>query len=299
MRKLFLILVLLCALFASAHAQTRSYTYGGSGHDILYDAAVSTDGRIVLTGTTDSADGTLAERTRAIRCGWALCIDTQGNVLWNYTTRRGSYDTLRYPVFLEDGRVAMLLDTSHNGLYEVQWILLDQDGNEIERWSLISRSMPWVVRSWGVLDAYSSCYVVRCMIKKTTEEEYLVYELRAYGDEGPVDITTPTEEPYYPSPMLPDGTRITIENDQDVPLDVTVTFASSSYTLRVTSDESIAALLYNAPDENSTPIGQCLPGTQVTLLDSIDGSEKWMHVTIEGYEGYMLADVFEPADFLP
>ena len=58
MRKLLLLILLLCALAASAHAETRSYTYGGSGHDILYDAAVSADGRIVLTGTTDSSDGT-------------------------------------------------------------------------------------------------------------------------------------------------------------------------------------------------------------------------------------------------
>ena len=297
MRKLLLTILLLCALAASACAETRSYTYGGSGHDILYEAAVSADGRIVLTGTTDSADGTLAERTKAARCGWALCIDMQGNVLWNYTTRRGSYDSLRYPVFLNNGDVAMLLDTSHNGLYEVQWIRLDYDGNEIERWSIISRGMPWTVRSWGVLDASSSGYVVRCMNKKTTEEEYLVYDLRAYGAEGPIGITTPTQKPYYPTPILPDCTRITIENDQDIPLDVTVTFTPSSNTLRVTSDESIVALLYDAPDKNSTPIGQCLPGTQVTLLDIADGSSEWLHVTIEGYEGYMLAKVFEPSDF--
>ena len=159
-------ILLLCTLAASACAETRSYTYGGSGHDILYDAAVSADGRIVLTGTTDSADGTLSERTKAARSGWALCIDTNGNVLWNYTTRRGSYDTLRYPVFLGNGDVAMLLETSHHGLYEVQWILLNEQGDEVARWTLESRGVPWLVRAWGVLDAYQSGYVIRCMSKK-------------------------------------------------------------------------------------------------------------------------------------
>ena len=99
--------------------------------------------------------------------------------------------------------------------------------------------------------------------------------------------------------MLPDGTRITIQNDDDLPLDVTVTFTAPSNILHVASDESTLSLLYSAPDENSTPIGQCLPGTQVTLLNVIDDSGEWLHVTIEGYKGYMLAEVFEPADFLP
>ena len=266
-RKILFTVLLLCALTASAHADTRSYTYGGSGHDILYEAAVSADGRIVLTGTTDSADGTLAERTRAIRCGWALCIDSQGNVLWNYTTRRGSYDSLRYPVFLSNGNVAMLLDTSHDGLYEVQWILLDQNGNEIERWSLISRRMPWVVRSWGVLNAYSSGYIIRCMNKKTTEEECLVFELHAYGDEGPVGKTIPTEEPYFPAPMLPDGTRITIENDQDAPLDVTVTFispeaeidypASGFYTFTDIPPESLRLALQSTFGDHTSILSGC------------------------------------------
>ena len=133
---LLLFILIFCAHINCVLADVSSFRYGGSGHDILYHAAVSADGRIVLTGTTDSSDGTLSTRTKTGRSGWALCIDTQGNVLWNYCTRLGSYDTLRYPVFLADGSVTLLLDTSHSSLYEVVWIKLDTQGREVARKTL-------------------------------------------------------------------------------------------------------------------------------------------------------------------
>lgn len=220
-RKILLTVLLLYALAASAHAETRSYTYGGSGHDILYDAAISADGRIVLTGTTDSSDGTLSSRTKTGRSGWALCIDAQGNVLWNYCTRLGSYDTLRYPVCLADGSVTMLLDTSHSGLYEVVWIKLDAQGREAARKTLDSRGVPWIIRSSGVADDLSG-YVLDALNKKTAEQLSLLYTF----DGEPVREINYTESDYFPEPVLPDGTRIAIENDQDMPLDVTVTLTS-------------------------------------------------------------------------
>ena len=225
MKRIFLTLILLLCIFAAdAYAQTRSYTYGGSGHEILYEAAVSADGRIVLTGLTDSADGTLSSRTKTGRSGWALCIDAQGNVLWSFCTRRGSHDTLRYPAFLSDGSVAMLLDTSHDGLYEVEWIRLDKDGHPLDRRILASRSMPWLVRGGGVLNTPESGYVVHAFNKKTAEQLSLLYTL----DGEPVCETAYLEGDSYPDPVLPDGTRITIKNDEDVPLDVTVLFESAA-----------------------------------------------------------------------
>ena len=220
-RTILFTVLLLCALTASAHADTRSYTYGGSGHDILYEAAVSADGRIVLTGTTDSADGTLSTRTKTGRSGWALCIDTQGNVLWNFCTRRGSNDNLRYPVFLEDGSVALLLDTSHSGLYEVEWILLDKDGNQTDRRILDSRGVPWVVRAGGVSNDLSG-YVLYAHNKKTTETLSLLYTF----DGKLIREMDYAEYDYFPEPILPDGMKITIQNDDDLPLDVTVVFSS-------------------------------------------------------------------------
>jgi len=291
MRKLFALVLLLCALAAFAHAETRSYTYGGSGHDILYDAAVSADGRIVLTGTTDSSDGTLSSRTKTGRSGWALCIDTQGNVLWNFCTRKGSYDTLRYPVFLDDGSVVMLLDTSHSGLYETEWILLYRDGNQLDRKILDSRGVPWVVRSSGVADDLSG-YMLYAHNKKTTEQLSLLYTF----DGERIRETDYIEGDYFPEPVLADGTRITIENDDDLPLDVTVTFhspvTSSSQMLRVVpADGSDGALLYSQPDESSAPIGKCLTGIEVTQL--APDKDGFTHVHIQGYDGYMCSENLE------
>ena len=291
MRKLLLTILLLCTLAASACAEMRSYTYGGSGHDILYDAAVNSDGRIVLTGTTDSADGTLSSRTKAGRSGWALCIDTQGNVLWNFCTRRGSYDTLRHPVFLEDGSVAVLLNTSHSGLYETEWILLDRDGNQLDRKILDSRGVPWIVRSSGVADDLSG-YMLYAHNKKTTEQLSLLYTF----DGERIRETDCIEGDYFPEPLLADGTRITIENDDDLPLDVTVTFhspaASSSPMLRVApADGSDGALLYSQPDESSTPIGKCLTGIEVTQIAPAKDGFTLVHV--QGYEGYIRSQDLE------
>lgn len=291
MRKLLLTILLLYTLAASACAETRSYTYGGSGHDILYDAAVSADGRIVLTGTTDSADSTLSSRTKTGRSGWALCIDAQGNVLWNFCTRRGSHDTLRYPVFHADGSVTMLLDTSHSGLYEVVWIKLDAQGSEAARKTLDSRGVPWVVRSSGVADDLSG-YMFYAHNKKTTEQLSLLYTF----DGERICETDYIEGDYFPEPVLADGTRITIENDDDLPLDVTVTFhspaASSSQMLRVApADGSDGALLYSQPTESSTPIGKCLTGIEVMQIAPAKDGFTLVHV--QGYEGYIRSQDLE------
>ena len=285
-RKLLAFVLLLCALVACAGAEMRSYTYGGSGHDILCDAAVSADGRIVLTGTTESSDGTLSSRTKTGRSGWALCIDMQGNVLWNYCTRRGSHDTLRYPVFLGDGSVAMLLDTSHDGLYEVVWILLDKDGSEIGRKTLDSRGTPWIVRSGGVYDAYQSGYVVNALNKKTTEQLSLLYTF----DGELVREMDYVEGDYFPVPVLPDGTRITIENDQDLPLDVTVTFTtpqeetasaeSGFYTFTDAPPETLRqALAASAWHDARVLCGAC---------DKLNGSWRYTQMVLSNADGLWL-----------
>lgn len=109
-------LIVLCMLWAAgvmlgagALAEPRAYTYGGSGMDVVSDIAVSDDGRIVMTGYTKSSDGTLAGRTKDGRTGWALCVDTQGNVLWSFCRRLDANDTMRGPAFHEDGSVTTIL----------------------------------------------------------------------------------------------------------------------------------------------------------------------------------------------
>lgn len=295
MRKPFALALLLCALAFGALAESRSFTYGGSGHDILYDAAVSADGRIVLTGLTDSSDGTLSTRTKDGRSGWALCIDTQGNVLWNYCTRLGSYDTLRYPVWRADGSVTMLLETSHSGLYEVIWICLDADGNEVARRTLDSRGVPWVVRSGGVLDAYQSGYVVDALNKKTTEQLSLLYTF----DGELVREMDYIEGDYFPTPVLPDGTHISIQNDEERPLDVTVTFTALDDESR--SDESGFYTFTDAPPESLRQALAASPWHDAQVhagaCDKLNGSWRYAQMILSDADGlWLCCDVYSEDD---
>ena len=131
---LFIMFALLCILTAPAIAEPRTYVFGGSGYDSLEDIAVGGDGRIVMTGYTDSTDGTLADRTKTGRSGWALCIDDQGNVLWSFCSRLGKEDTMRAPVFHEDGSVSVVLDSkTYEGASAMELIRLDTKGEVISR----------------------------------------------------------------------------------------------------------------------------------------------------------------------
>ena len=294
MKKLIVVLLFILALLpVCAAAESMSYRYGGSGCDILYEATISADGRIVLTGTTDSSDGTLSTRTKTGRSGWALCIDMQGNVLWNYCTRIGSHDTLRYPVFLADGSVTMLLDTSHSGLYEVVWIKLDAQGREVARKTLQSRGVPWIVRGGGVLDAYQSGYVIDALNKKTTENMSLYYTF----DGEFVKEMDYVEVDHFPVPVLPDGTRIEIQNDQDLPLDITVSFIPPSdggtweeagfYTFTDTPPETLRQALMASPWHSAAVLsGGC---------DMLDGQWRYAQIILEDRNGYWLCcGVYDP-----
>ena len=84
------VLCLLVMMAAQACGEARTYTYGGSGEDVLSDIAVSAEGRIALAGYTESADGTLALRTKSGRSGWVLCVNEEGEVLWSFCRRQGN-----------------------------------------------------------------------------------------------------------------------------------------------------------------------------------------------------------------
>ena len=137
------VLMLLCLVYACAHAEPRAYTYGGSGDDSLSDIAVSEDGRIVMAGYTNSSDGTLSTRTKTGRSGWALCIDAQGNVLWSFCTRMGDHDMLRAPVWQADGSVMLMLDSEWvvEGDLELELIRLDARGEVVSRKTLLKANV--------------------------------------------------------------------------------------------------------------------------------------------------------------
>ncbi len=121
----------------SSRSDVSLFTYGGSGNDALIDMAVSEDGRIVMTGYTDSNDGTLGSRTKTGRTGWALCVNSQGDVLWSFCSRQGVHDTMSHPVFHEDGSVTVLLEAEMGGTQEIEMISLSREGGVNWRRTLV------------------------------------------------------------------------------------------------------------------------------------------------------------------
>ena len=100
-----MVCVLLCLLLTPifAYAQSISHVYGGSGFDSLGGVAVSSNGHILLTGYTDSSDGTLENRTKNGPAGWVLCIDQNGEVLWHFCRHTAKYERMEAPA-VQNGR---------------------------------------------------------------------------------------------------------------------------------------------------------------------------------------------------
>lgn len=128
-RRIAAIGLLLCLLSVQALGEARRYEYGGSGADVLSDIAVSPDGRIALAGYTESSDGTLSGRTKTGRSGWVLCVDAEGEVLWNFCRRQGNSDRMHDPVFHEDGTVTAVLESAFENVQALEWLQFDRRGS--------------------------------------------------------------------------------------------------------------------------------------------------------------------------
>ena len=152
MKRFAILFALLCLLSAGALAEPRAYTFGGSGTDSVQAIAASADGRIVLTGYTNSTDGTLATRTKTGHSGWALCVDAQGNVLWSFCSRLGTADRMDRPVFHEDGCVTVVLCADKGEGDEYELIRLDRNGEVVSRKTMLTGEGIWSVHSPNVTD---------------------------------------------------------------------------------------------------------------------------------------------------
>ena len=104
------------------------YTYGGSKRDWIHDMTVAPDGRIAITGYTESSDGTLSDRTKTWRAGWVMMLDQEMNVKWNFCSRSGDADHMRYPVFRGNGQLTAVHHTEGKQI-KIVWI--DEDGEEV------------------------------------------------------------------------------------------------------------------------------------------------------------------------
>ncbi len=102
-------------------------TFGGIGDDRAFYATATTDGGVLIVGSTRSI---IANQTVA----WVLNVDSEGNMLWNNTYQCGYGSEFRYIINLADGFLLVgnqfNTDVDPNG-YVVK---IDFEGNML--WSL-------------------------------------------------------------------------------------------------------------------------------------------------------------------
>lgn len=187
MKKMGFALALLLLLLASgAAADVNTYTFGGSGADVLSGIAAGADGRFYLTGYTDSTDGTLARRTSDGRIGWLMCVDAQGSELWSFCSRNGEMDAMSLPVAHADGTVSVLLRSDDEDAWVNEVLLFSSSGE------LLSRRR--------IKDG-------RAVIRVTTDDCYV---FSGYSDDHRVYLASSWEFNHegYATPLLygPDGT---------------------------------------------------------------------------------------------
>ncbi|MBR6570332.1 MAG: hypothetical protein IKK75_07750 [Clostridia bacterium] len=217
------IALLLCLLMlpSFALAQTTTYVYGGSGFDSLGGMAVSADDRIVMTGITESSDGTLETRTKTGQCGWVLCIDKNGEVLWNFCRHTAKYERMEAPAFHADGSVTVVFWTEQSGIGKLELIRLSPDGEMLSILPLTEAADNMThVRACGIEP--DTGYVVLEMDKRTQSSRY-----RFYDWEGQFLCELADYEGEVPfSAVLSDGTLVSTQDIEQNVVDVLVTFES-------------------------------------------------------------------------
>lgn len=215
-----LIALLLCLMLTPAFSLAQTKTYGGSGFDSLGGIAAGPDDRIVMTGVTESSDGTLDTRTKTGQCGWVLCIDSNGEVLWNFCRHAAKYERMEAPVVHPDGTVTVVFWTEQSGIGKLELIRLSQEGEMITITPILEAADNMThVRVCG---CEPEGYAVLEMNKQTQRIRYMLYDwegqfLRELADyEGSVPF----------SAILSDGTRVSTQDIEQNMVDVLVTFES-------------------------------------------------------------------------
>lgn len=214
------IALFLCLLLVPAFslAQTKTYVYGGSGFDSLGGIAAGADGRIVMTGITESSDGTLDTRTKTGQCGWVLCIDANGEVLWNFCRHAAKYERMEAPVVHADGTVTVVFWTEQSGIGKLELIRLSPDGEMLSITPMMESADNMThVRVCG---SEPEGYAVLEMNKQTQNARYLLFDWEGQylreldGYEGSIPFTA----------VLSDGTCVSTQDIEQNMVDVLVTF---------------------------------------------------------------------------
>ena len=219
---LFLCLLLIPAF---ANAQSVCHVYGGSGTDTLGGIAVSSDGRILLTGYTESSDGTLENRTKTGPAGWVLCINPDGEVLWNFCRHSAKYERMEAPALHPDGSATVVFWTEQSGIGRLELLTLSPEGQLLSATPLLEAADNMIhVRALGYIP--ETGYVVQEMNKRTQSLRLMVFGLdgQYIGDLKEFD------EADALTALLPDGTRVTLRDIEQNNGDVQVSFEADNQT---------------------------------------------------------------------
>ena len=221
-----LILASVCLHVLSAAGETRTYTYGGSGLEVIYHAEGNAQGKIALAGLTESSDGTLHTRTKSGQAGWVLCIDQSGEALWNFCRHKAKYERMEVPVWHEDGSVTVLFWMEKSGLSEIELIRLSAQGEMLSAKTIAeSRDNMVHLVQRGFLPGEG--YVIGWVNKREGTVRCELYDfdgafVRMLGEE----FSTPQNE-WTESGLnivLPDSTRMNVQYIEQNNGDVQVTF---------------------------------------------------------------------------
>lgn len=115
-------------------------SYGGSGYDILMSIIKVHNNKYILCGYSDSDSSyDVSKKTKGLDDYWVLCIDSNGNKLWNNRYGGNSSDALNFAEFINNKIHLIGASTSSNlnspnpnfGAYDVWITTIDTNGNEI------------------------------------------------------------------------------------------------------------------------------------------------------------------------
>ena len=197
-----------------------SFIIGGSGVDSLYFITVSEDDQIVMSGLTQSSDGTLGSRTKDGPCGWVTCINNNGNVLWNFCRHTAKYEFMEAPAFLPDGRITVIYRTEQNGIGKLELITLSCDGEMLSIRPLLEAGNKMIHFTVYDFDPENG-YVIIEMNKKTGTDRWMLYSQEG---EYICDITPYDRVENDNVAVMKDGTRISLKSIEQNNGDMLVTF---------------------------------------------------------------------------
>ncbi len=125
MRKGFLAALILLTLTMAGAKADGTYTYGGSGMDVITEI-IPIEGGALAVGRTNSNDGTFQTRSRKGMAGWVLCLNETGDIRWTHCTAHAGRVEFHSPYEHQNGMLSCILGDGRTG---EEWIWYDKDGN--------------------------------------------------------------------------------------------------------------------------------------------------------------------------